>query len=105
MISPLDPQIMLSQLTSVKITEQQEGKESPEELLKLCQEFEAILYHSMFKGMRASVPEGGLIEQGIDFEIFHDLMDQEVARQAARKQSLALGKNLFKQLSDNETES
>ncbi len=104
MISPVDPQIMLSQLTSLKITGHRE-KESPEELLKLYQEFEAIMYHNMFKGMRATVPEGGLIEQGIDYEVFHDLMDQEVARQAAGQQSLALGKALFKQLSDNEPKS
>lgn len=53
------------------------------QLKKACQEFEALFVQNMFKQMRASVPESGLLEASAGHDLYRDMIDIEVARQAA----------------------
>ena len=73
-------------------------KDDSEALRRSCQEFEAHFLQAMFKGMRASIPEGGLFEKGLDREVFEELQDQEVARKMAQGQGVGLAEALFQQL-------
>jgi flagellar protein FlgJ len=52
----------------------------------------------MFKSMRGTVPEDGLVEKSTGQDIFDDLMDQEVATQMARTEGVGLADMLFRQL-------
>ena len=74
-------------------------------LLRTCQQFEALFIQSMFKTMRDSVPEGGVIEKGNADGIYQSLFDQEVATQAARHNGIGIADMLYEQLSrDGEDE-
>ncbi len=92
----LDPKLLLSHAAKAPATG---AKDDPEALRRTCQEFEAIFLQAVFKGMRATIPEGGLLEKGLDREIFEELQDQELARQMARGQGIGLAEALFRQLS------
>lgn len=79
-------------------------KEDPEALRRSCQKFEAIFIQQLFKGMRATVPEGGLQENDNSIQIYHDLMDQQVAEEMARHQGLGIAEVLFRQLQNGKLE-
>ncbi|MGI6657738.1 MAG: rod-binding protein [Desulfobulbus sp.] len=67
-------------------------------LKKSCQEFEALLTHSMFKAMRKTVPEGGLFDKDNAIRIYEDLLDQEMSSAMARNQGMGLAEQLYNQL-------
>ena len=71
-------------------------------LRKLCQEFEAIFIHTMLKGMRATVPDGGLLDKGMDSEIMEDMRDLEISKAVAQTQRMGIGEALYRQLSQME---
>jgi flagellar protein FlgJ len=94
----LDPALPIGQ---VKKPESTAGKkDDPEALRRISQQFEAIFIQQLFKGMRATVPAGGLRENDRGIEIFQDLMDQQVAGDMARKQGIGIAEALFRQLQE-----
>ncbi len=100
----VDPKLLLSQATTPD-TARNVKRNNPEALKKTCQQFEALFIQSMFKTMRDSVPEGGLIEKGNADGIYQSLFDQEVATQAARHNGIGIADMLYEQLSrDGEDE-
>lgn len=92
-----DPRMLMNQASSPEKPESKSGKD-PEQLRQKCQDFEAIMIQAMFKSMRASVTDGGLLPKGNDQQIFQDLMDQKVAVEMSRKQGMGIGDALFRQL-------
>ncbi|MCP3178419.1 rod-binding protein [Desulfuromonas sp. KJ2020] len=93
----VDPQILLSQ-ANAQAPAKNVKRDDPEALKKTCQEFEAIFLASMFKAMRQSVPQGGIIEKGNADEIYQSLLDQEIATQAAKGQGMGIAEVLYRQL-------
>ncbi len=75
------------------------NRDSPA-LNKACQDFEALFLHALFKGMRSTGVEGGLMEKGKEQEIFEDLMDTEVANAAAAQNTLGIAKSLLRQFEE-----
>ncbi len=71
----------------------------PDPLLQASQEFESIFLYYMFKAMRSTVPEGGLIPRTMGQEIFEGMLDEEVARQASQNEDYGLARLLYDQLS------
>ena len=67
-------------------------------LKQSCQDFEAIFIQSLFKEMRKTVPEGGLFTRSTATEMYRDLLDQEVARQVAERQSIGLAEQMYRQM-------
>ena len=94
----VDPKLLLNQANSLERAKNVK-RDNPEALKKTCQQFEAIFVQSMFKAMRDSVPEGGLLEKGNADDIFQSLFDQEVASAAARQNGVGIGDLLYQQLS------
>jgi len=95
----IDPSLMLSQTTQTpKAGKKGDAKNDPEALRKTCQQFEAIFIQQMFKAMRATVPQSGLVDKDQSLGYFQDLMDFQVSQQMAKKQGVGLGDALFKQL-------
>lgn len=70
--------------------------ESPA-LNKACQDFEALFLRAMFKGMRSTGIESGLLEKGKEQEIFQDMLDTEVANAAAAQNTLGIAQSLLRQ--------
>lgn len=93
----IDPKTIIHQTAATPGQRQPKGND-PEALRKVCQEFEAILTQSMFKGMRATIPAGGLVERGMGTEIFEEMMDVELAKKSAQGQGLGIGEALYRQL-------
>ena len=56
------------------------------ELARACSEFEAIFIEQLFKTMRATVPETGLLRGGRAEEIYTGMLDQQIAAEMARGQ-------------------
>lgn len=76
--------------------------DDPAALKEKCRQFEAILIESMFKGMRATVPQSGLLEKGLAGEIFEEMRDAEIARHMAAGQGIGIAEALFRQLTKEE---
>jgi len=70
-------------------------------LRETCEEFEAVMVQLMFKTMRSSEVDSGLIEKDAASDVYRDLFDGEVARELAHKQSMGLGHMIYQQLSAN----
>ncbi len=92
-----DPRLLVNQASNPEPVERL-PRTDPEKLREKCQEFEAVMLQSMLKSMRASVPDGGLLPKNNDQRIFEDLMDQQVAVEMSRKQSMGIADALFRQL-------
>ena len=91
-----DPQASLGR-TAAAQDPSKSGKD-PEALKTLCQDFESILIHSLFKEMRKTIPESELLETGMATDLFQEIMDMEVARDMARKGGFGLAQSLYRQL-------
>ncbi len=61
-------------------------------------DFEAVFVQEMFKAMRATVPEGGLLDAGRSEEVFTALLDEHVAGLTARRGGGGLADALYRQL-------
>ena len=59
------------------------GSDKAQRLAKACSDFEAIFVEQLFKTMRASVPESGLLDGGRAEEIYTSMLDQQIAREMA----------------------
>lgn len=88
-----DPQVAYPKLAAGR--QGQSGQKHPEGVKQLCQDFEAIFIHSLFKEMRQTIPEDGYLEKGQGEEMFQDIMDMEVARNMARKGGMGLGRLIY----------
>ena len=72
--------------------------EDDEALKEACQEFESIFLNIMFKEMKKTVPESGLIEKGAGTKIFEDMYIEELSNKIAKDdEGLGIGKILYEQ--------
>jgi flagellar protein FlgJ len=94
----VDPKLILSQTVDPANQSRQLNRNNPDELKKSCQEFEAIFIRTLIKSMRATVPDGGLLEKNTDSEVFEEMMDGEIATQAAKQGEFGIAEALFRQL-------
>jgi len=64
-----------------------------------CQEFEAMLMQNMLKGMRATIPESGLLDKDASHDMYADLIDVQVARGIAGQHGgMGIADALYRQL-------
>ena len=59
---------------------------------------EGSFYQELFKAMRGTVPEGGVISAGAGQEMFEGLLDQSIAESAALSSDRGLGAHLYRAL-------
>ena len=92
----LDSSLLLS--AAKQMPEAQPGQKNRAALKKSCQDFEAIFIQSVFKAMRKTVPEGGIFAKSTSTETFREMLDQEIATNISRKQSVGLADQLYRQM-------
>jgi flagellar protein FlgJ len=63
-----------------------------------ARDFEAIFVQQIFKGMRKTVPEGGLLPRGQAEDIYADLQDMEAAKQFTKQGGIGLAEMMFEQM-------
>lgn len=68
-------------------------------MVETARDFEAIFVKQMFKGMRRTIPEGGLLPRGNAEEIYYDMQDMEAAKQATAQGGIGLSKVFLEQMS------
>ncbi|NNF99239.1 MAG: hypothetical protein HKM93_07660 [Desulfobacteraceae bacterium] len=69
-----------------------------------CSEFESLFLYQLFKNMRATVPESGLLGDGKSQEIYTDMMDTEVSKKLAASGGIGLSALLFQQMQKQQTD-
>lgn len=88
---------MASQALQKKAQTEKEKKADP--LYQACQEFESLFINEMFKSMRQSIPKGGLLDDSLGEDLFQGMLDEEIAKEAAQKDSFGLADMLYRELS------
>lgn len=86
-----DPSIIQKKAESIK-----ENKDD-EKLMDVCKEFESIFLSMMFKQMKDTIPEGGLIEKSFGTEVFEDMYIDKISEEITSQKSLGLAKMLYDQ--------
>ncbi len=74
-------------------------KEEQQALKKATEDFEAIFLTMMFKNMRNTVPDGGLMEKSFGRGIYEEMQDEKMAEEIASNGGVGLAKELYQQLS------
>ena len=69
------------------------------ELMEACKEFEGILLNIVYKQMKATVPKSNLVPSDYGRDIFEEMLDEEIAKEASPGSGLGLADDLYKQLS------
>jgi murein DD-endopeptidase MepM/ murein hydrolase activator NlpD len=85
-----DANARVSNVQSKLTTLQQRAGAQPQKLQEGVQEFASIFLLQMLQSMRRAVPQSGLLGKGLAHETYTSMFDQEVARQAARRETLGL---------------
>ena len=77
--------------------------QSEQDKLKgLAQEFEAIFIQQMYKEMRNTIPDDGLIPRTNAEDTYTQLQDLEIARATARQGGIGLAEMMMRQLQQND---
>lgn len=91
----IDTAQLLSQATpSAKVFKGQ----NPEKLKEAAQQFEAIFIQQMYKEMRKTIPNDGLIPRGNADDIYIQLQDMEAAKVTAQQGGIGLADLMMQQL-------
>ncbi len=96
----VDPRMYINDGTSVT-SAASGGTRDDSALRHTCEEFEAVMLQFMFKSMRSSEMDSGLLEKDIATDVYTDLFDGEVARSMAHRQSLGIGAQIYRQLQNS----
>lgn len=67
-------------------------------LRRSAQQLEGVFVEHLFKAMRDTVPEGGLVNGGSGEEIFTSLLDRHLADQLPAAWDRGLGGSIYRQL-------
>jgi len=90
-----DPQM---QIPRSAFQEGGQGNQPDKKAMKqVCQNFEAFFVQSMFKEMRDTVPEGGLLEDGFSSDFYREMLDKQVAMQSAKRNDFGLAQAMYRQ--------
>jgi peptidoglycan hydrolase FlgJ len=68
------------------------------QLRRMAHELEGVFLNQLFKAMRASVPQGGIVEAAPGQELFTSVLDERLASQAAERMKSGLGEALYRQM-------
>lgn len=67
-------------------------------LRQACTQLEGLFLEQLMKSMRATIPEGGVIDGGVGEDVFSSLFDEHIARTAAERIDGSLADALYRQL-------
>lgn len=74
----------------------QRGEEK--RLMETVKQLEGVFVEQLFKAMRETVPDGGLVDGGAGEEIFTGMLDQKLATEVPERWDSELGAALYRQL-------
>ena len=98
-----DPQM---QIPESAFRDEGKGNQAKKNAMKeVCQNFEAFFIQSMFKEMRETVPQGGLLEDSFSSDFYREMMDKQVAMHSAKRNDFGLARAMYEQFSASSGES
>ncbi|MDR3090145.1 MAG: rod-binding protein [Desulfobulbaceae bacterium] len=100
MYTHIDPRTIISQAAG-NISEKKTLETKTKNLAALresCREFEAIFVGEMFKAMRKTVPDSGLVKKSMAVETYQEMLDMETVRKTTQGQGLGIGEAMYRQL-------
>jgi len=97
----LDPQFAIRQ-ARLQGSQNSDSKPKGDGLKAKCREFEAIFLQQMFKEMRSSIPRGGLLDEGMEQNLYEEMMDAEAAKALAFGRGIGIAEGLYRQLEELE---
>jgi peptidoglycan hydrolase FlgJ len=68
------------------------------QLRRKAHELEGVFLNQLFKAMRATVPQDGIIEAAPGQDLFTSMLDERLADQAAERMKGSLGEALYRQM-------
>jgi len=93
----IDPRIQTSHATQSNLDKKTRDLES---LRESSREFETLFVMEMYKAMRKTVPEGGLIEKDASTEIFTEMLDMERAKATTQGKGIGIAEAMYNQLAE-----
>ena len=96
----MEPRIDSAQLLSQTTTQTAKVHkgQNPEKLRESAQQFEAIFIQQMYKEMRKTIPDDGLIPRGNADDVYTQLQDFEAAKVTAQQGGIGLADLMMQQL-------
>jgi flagellar protein FlgJ len=70
---------------------------------KACSDFESLFVNYLFKEMRATIPENGLLDGGSAEKIYTTMLDGEVAKELSARRGIGLADILYRQMKEHES--
>jgi peptidoglycan hydrolase FlgJ len=67
-------------------------------LRKSCRDFEAIYVQEMYKAMRKTVPDGGIMEKNMANGLYKEMLDMEMAKATAAGKGIGIGEAMYQQM-------
>lgn len=67
-------------------------------LKEACDEFESVMLQILYKQMKATVPESGLVEKSSARNIFEDMLDETLMKNSSQR-GVGISEMMYKQLS------
>ncbi len=92
----IDSSALLSQATPAP-SKPHKGQNA-DKLRESAQQFEAIFIQQMFKEMRKTIPDDGLIQRGNADDIYAQMQDLEAAKITAQQGGIGLADMMMQQL-------
>ncbi|HEY0970383.1 MAG TPA: rod-binding protein [Gemmatimonadales bacterium] len=69
-----------------------------ERLRKVARDLEGVFVEQMFRAMRETVPDGGVVDGGTGEEMFTTLLDQKLSADAPARWDRGLAEAVYRQL-------
>lgn len=69
-----------------------------EKLLEASQNLEAVFLNQLFKAMRETVPEGGLLDGGEGEELFTGMLDATMSEAMAKRLERGMAAGIYRQM-------
>lgn len=95
----IDPRTVLSYSLN-RATPEERKQRDLNSLRETTREFEALLVNEVYKAMRKTVPDGGLIKKSMAIETFQEMFDTEMARQTANGKGIGVADAMYRQMSE-----
>jgi len=93
----IDSAQLLDQVMTPRTVKSHKGQ-NPAKLKEAAQQFEAIFIQQMYKEMRKTHPDDGLIQRGNAEDIYAQLQDLEAAKITAQQGGIGLADLMMQQL-------
>lgn len=96
----IDPRIIQSVASATQKTPQVDKTQNDKKLRESTREFEAMYIFEVYKSMRKSIPESGLIEKSFSTKMYQEMIDMEMAKTTSSGEGMGIGKAMYEQLKD-----